>query len=68
MFLGIDCGTQGTKVLLWDDVNQEVRAVSYHVHHLISERKGQKEQHPGDWLSAMKQGIQACSPSPESVH
>lgn len=58
MFLGIDCGTQGTKVLLWDDVNQDVRAVSYHVHHLISERKGQKEQHPGDWLSAMKQGIQ----------
>ncbi|HEL4613783.1 TPA: xylulokinase [Klebsiella pneumoniae] len=59
MFLGIDCGTQGTKVLLWDEVNQEVRAVSYHVHHLISERKGQKEQHPADWLSAMRQGIQS---------
>lgn len=58
MFLGIDCGTQGTKVLLWDADRQEVLATSYHVHHLISDRIGQKEQHPRDWISAMKAGIQ----------
>lgn len=58
MFLGIDCGTQGTKVLLWDADRQEVLATSYHVHHLISDRIGQKEQHPDDWLKAMKAGVQ----------
>lgn len=58
MFLGIDCGTQGTKILLWDADRQEVLATSYHVHNLISDRIGQKEQHPHDWLSAMKAGVQ----------
>lgn len=58
MFLGIDCGTQGTKVLLWDNDRQEVLATSYHAHSLISDRSGQKEQHPRDWLSAMKSGVE----------
>lgn len=57
MFLGIDCGTQGTKVLLWDAESQAVIATSYHPHSLISERNGQKEQLPSNWLSAMQAGI-----------
>ncbi|HBR2054537.1 TPA: hypothetical protein L9M74_005427 [Klebsiella pneumoniae] len=57
MFLGVDCGTQGTKVLLWDADRQKVLATSCHVHRLISERTGQKEQHPRDWISAMQSGI-----------
>lgn len=57
MFLGIDCGTQGTKVLLWDADRQKVLATSYHAHNLICNRSGQKEQHPQDWLSAMKSGV-----------
>lgn len=57
MFLGIDCGTQGTKVLLWDSNNQKVLATSYHPHHLIGNRSGQKEQHPLDWIQALKSGV-----------
>ncbi|MCA1179496.1 MULTISPECIES: xylulokinase [unclassified Pantoea] len=57
MFLGIDCGTQGTKVLLWDAENQHVMATSFHAHSLLNERPGQKEQHPADWLIAMRAGV-----------
>ncbi|NIF21593.1 xylulokinase [Candidatus Pantoea multigeneris] len=57
MFLGIDCGTQGTKVLLWDVENQQVLATSFHAHPLLNERPGQKEQHPTDWLNAMRAGV-----------
>ena len=64
MFLGIDCGTQGTKALLWDADRQDVLATSYQSHTIISGRSGQKEQHPRDWLSAMQSCVQeviACS-------
>lgn len=57
MFLGIDCGTQGTKVLLWDAENQHVLATSFHAHFLLNERPGQKEQHPAEWLKAMRAGV-----------
>lgn len=57
MFLGIDCGTQGTKVLLWDADSQTVLATSYSTHRLISKRQGQKEQFTGDWLTAMQAGV-----------
>ncbi|MDI9221479.1 xylulokinase [Pantoea sp. EA-12] len=57
MFLGIDCGTQGTKVLLWDAENQEVLATSCHAHSLICDRLGQKEQLTADWLIAMRAGV-----------
>lgn len=57
MFLGIDCGTQGTKVLLWDADNQSVLAASYHIHNLISTRSGQKEQDPLDWIQAIRSGV-----------
>lgn len=59
MYLGIDCGTQGTKVLLWDAQTAQVVASSYHTYGLISDRSGQKEQHPAAWLEAIKNGIQA---------
>lgn len=59
MYLGIDCGTQGTKVLLWDAETERVVASSYHTCELISDRPGQKEQHPAAWLDAIKKGVQA---------
>ncbi|MEC5341346.1 xylulokinase [Brenneria populi] len=57
MFLGIDCGTQGTKVLLWNEKTQKVMTASYNVHKLISHRHSQKEQNPHDWLDALQAGI-----------
>lgn len=58
MYLGIDCGTQGAKVLLWNARTEQVAAASYHTYGLISDRPGQKEQHPAAWLEAIKHGIQ----------
>lgn len=58
MYLGIDCGTQGAKVLLWNAQTEQVVASSYHTYDLISDRPGQKEQHPAAWLDAIKNGIQ----------
>lgn len=57
MYLGIDCGTQGTKVLIWDAQASQVVASSYFTYDLISDRPGQKEQHPAAWLDAIKNGI-----------
>ncbi|MEH5098783.1 xylulokinase [Atlantibacter hermannii] len=58
MYLGIDCGTQGAKVLIWNARTEQVVAASYHTYGLISDRPGQKEQHPAAWLDAIKSGIQ----------
>lgn len=59
MYLGIDCGTQGAKVLLWDAQTEQVIASSYHTYGLISDRPGQKEQPPAVWLEAIISGVQA---------
>lgn len=53
LHIGIDCGTQGTKALLWDAHNKKVLATSYATYDVISERVGQKEQNPELWIAAM---------------
>ncbi|TKI04092.1 xylulokinase [Martelella alba] len=53
MYLGIDCGTQGAKVLLWDSESESCRASGYAPYQPISDRVGQQEQWPSDWLAAI---------------
>ena len=64
MYLGIDCGTQGTKALLVDD---EGRALGrgYARHELIVRDKGAREQEPQWWVSALRDAVkQALSQVP----
>lgn len=52
MFLGIDCGTQGTKALLLDAESGEVLGQGSASHILISGPNGRREQNPEQWTTA----------------
>ncbi|WP_433975644.1 xylulokinase [Tunturiibacter lichenicola] len=56
MYLGIDCGTQGTKALLVDDEGK-VLGRGYARHALIERSSGAREQEPQWWVNAMRTAI-----------
>jgi xylulokinase len=55
LFLGIDCGTQGTKALILDASSGQVLGLGAAVHTMISGPNGRREQHTGQWLDAFTQ-------------
>ncbi|KAJ8613821.1 hypothetical protein CTAYLR_004905 [Chrysophaeum taylorii] len=57
LYLGIDCGTQGTKAVVYDATSREVVGVGSESYGLIQERRGQAEQEPRVWEAAM---VSAC--------
>lgn len=57
MFLGVDCGTQGTKVVICDSHTNKVVATGYAKHDIISNENGRKEQHVHWWLDAFKSAL-----------
>lgn len=52
MYIGIDCGTQGIKVAIWDGKNQ-LLGIGYESYPLISNDDGRKEQQVDWWLDAL---------------
>ncbi|MGF6202056.1 xylulokinase [Pseudomonas laurylsulfatiphila] len=52
LFLGIDCGTQGTKAIILDAVSGEVLGQGAASHSLISAANGRREQDTRQWLEA----------------
>ncbi len=60
MFLGIDCGTQGTKAIVLDAVNGEVLGEGSATHHMISGAHGRREQDVQQWLNAFEQATVAA--------
>ncbi|MGU5852451.1 xylulokinase [Klebsiella variicola] len=54
VYLGIDCGTQGTKAILWDPQQSNIISSSYHSYEVISSHNGRKEQDPEVWVNAAK--------------
>ena len=66
MYLGIDCGTQGTKALLVDGKGKALGR-GYASHALIERASGAREQQPQWWVDAMrsavKQAMQAANGS-----
>jgi xylulokinase len=56
MFLGIDCGTQGTKALLVDE-SLKVVGRGYASHALIERPSGAREQNPAWWVAAMIEAV-----------
>ncbi|WP_415845063.1 xylulokinase [Stutzerimonas zhaodongensis] len=60
MFLGIDCGTQGTKALLLDAVSGQVLGQGSASHELISGPNGRREQHVEQWTSAFEAATAAA--------
>ncbi|MCF5466681.1 xylulokinase [Pseudomonas syringae] len=57
MFLGIDCGTQGTKALVLDTENGKVLGEGSAPHSLISDANGRREQDVQQWLDALQQAV-----------
>jgi xylulokinase len=53
MYLGIDCGTQGTKALLIDG-NGTSLGRGYAPHKLIERESGAREQEPAWWVEALR--------------
>ena len=56
MYLGVDCGTQGTKALLVTDAG-EVAGRGYARHQLIEKANGAREQEPAWWVAAMIEAV-----------
>jgi D-xylulose kinase len=54
VFLGIDCGTQSTKVVLRDPATGEVVAVGRAPHELVERDDGTREQDPVWWTDALR--------------
>lgn len=59
LFLGIDCGTQGTKALLLDAHSGRVLGQGAATHRLIEGPNGRREQEPSEWLAALAQSCRA---------
>ncbi len=52
LFLGIDCGTQGTKAIILDAASGKVLGLGAAAHTLISGANGRREQDTTQWLDA----------------
>jgi D-xylulose kinase len=57
VFLGIDCGTQSTKVVLRDPESGAVVAVGRAPHELIERDDGTREQDPAWWIDALRVAV-----------
>ena len=55
MFLGIDCGTQGTKAIVLDAASGKVLGQGSAAHSMISGANGRREQDVQQWLAAFEQ-------------
>ena len=60
-FLGIDCGTQGTKAVLRDASNGEVVAVGRAPHALVTRGDGTSEQDPQWWIDALRAAVREAA-------
>jgi len=60
MYLGIDCGTQGTKALLLDAHSGRVLGQGSASHELISGPNGRREQETEQWTSAFEKATAAA--------
>lgn len=59
MYLGIDCGTQGTKALLID-AQGVTHGRGYARHELMEHASGAREQNPVWWIEAMKAAVRSA--------
>ncbi|MGH7495461.1 MAG: xylulokinase [bacterium] len=57
LFLGIDSGTQGSKVLIIDREKRAIVAEAYFPHELIEDNHGKREQDPRWWIDAISSGF-----------
>ncbi|PMR67189.1 xylulokinase [Halomonas heilongjiangensis] len=54
MYIGVDCGTQSTKVVVLDVEGECILGEASRPHRLIEGENGRREQRPGDWVEALR--------------
>ncbi|WP_280549676.1 MULTISPECIES: xylulokinase [unclassified Halomonas] len=54
MYIGVDCGTQSTKVVLVDVDRARVLGEASRPHRLDEGAGGRREQDPGEWIAALR--------------
>lgn len=57
LFLGVDLGTQSTKVVVYDLVKKKIMAVGHAPHALTSRTDGSREQKAEWWIAALKKAL-----------
>ena len=57
MFIGIDCGTQSTKVVIFEAATGLVISRAQAAHALITDEDGTREQHPSWWIDALAKAL-----------
>jgi xylulokinase len=64
-YIGVDCGTQGTKVVVYDPGTKTFLGDGYGGHEILSNERGGREQEPRWWIdaldSAMKEALKNLS-------
>lgn len=60
MYLGVDCGTQSTKVVVVDVDHGVIRGEASQGHSLIEGDNGRREQHVEDWIAALRGAFHAA--------
>ncbi|SHE55455.1 xylulokinase [Modicisalibacter ilicicola DSM 19980] len=58
MYVGVDCGTQSTKVMVVDVESERILGEASRPHLLVEVDNGRREQPPADWLSAFRGAFQ----------
>lgn len=64
---GIDCGTQSTKIIIYDALDNKIVASSSSSHQLHSDVDGTMEQHPSWWITAIKDCFSQIDKSVKSL-
>jgi xylulokinase len=59
-YLGIDCGTQGTKAIIFDSESGAVIAKGYAKHDIIADDSGRREQDARWWTAAMTEAVKTA--------
>ncbi|MFP8965753.1 xylulokinase [Pokkaliibacter sp. CJK22405] len=71
MYVGIDCGTQGTKVVILDSEKGQLIGEGYSAHELISLANGRREQEVSWWtdalIAAFKTAVSAAGIATSSI-
>jgi xylulokinase len=60
LFIGIDSGTQGTKVVIVSEEKRKIVAEGYAAHELVEGPYGRREQEPEWWITACREAITAA--------
>jgi len=57
LYVGIDSGTQGCKVVIIDAGTHSIVAQAYATHDLIEDNRGTREQQPSWWIDAISAAL-----------